>query len=38
MCDRVQRGRREKVRGGRKPAAGTAWFDLDAVFGFGPED
>jgi hypothetical protein len=30
--------RGEKGRGGRKPAAGTAWFDLDAVFGLGPED
>lgn len=25
-------------RGKERKQAGTAWFDLDAVFGFGPED
>ena len=32
-CKLVGGGRR-----GERKQAGTAWFDLDAVFGFGPED
>lgn len=31
-------GRERKVTGRERKQAGTAWFDLDAVFGFGPED
>lgn len=40
-CDRVRGGKARKSAGGKKTGrkqAGTAWFDLDAVFGFGPED
>lgn len=45
VCIRVRGGKaRKSVGGGAKERkaerkqAGTAWFDLDAVFGFGPED
>ena len=30
--------RERKGAGGERKQAGTAWFDLDAVFGFGPKD
>ena len=42
LFSRLPAGKGRKLVSGekkiRKPAAGTAWFDLDAVFGFGPED